>query len=205
MTEKELSALSKCFLFAGANPPESLLELEVSSFKKGETVCDETRECNALGIVLDGQLIAFPCGENKTVLSQFSAGDCFGVASMFGGNRYVSRIVSAKDSKVMFLSEEKIKELIAASSEFAVNYISFLSSRIRLLNQKISLFTSSDSTARVYSYILSNSGDDGRFDGGNMSMLAKSLCIGRTTLYRELNRLCEQNLVKKEKGIYYVL
>ncbi len=205
MTEAEIRLLGQCFLFGEAALPKEVMDLQPVSFKKGDTVCDGTSG-GAMGIVLGGRLVAFPQSGSKAVLSQFSAGDSFGVASMFGGKCYVSHIVSAKDSRVLFLGEDLLKSLFSAYPNIAVNYITFLSSRVRLLNQKISVFASADSTSRVYSHILSHTDEGGRFNGGtNMSMLAKTLGIGRTTLYREIARLCEQKLIKKENGIYYVL
>ncbi len=206
MTEAELLTLKNCFLFGGDTLPQSVVELCPEFYNKGERVCDNKRGCNGMGVVLEGRLVAVPNGETRAVLSQFSSGDCFGVAAMFGGNGYVTKITAARDSKVLFFSEEFLKALFAERPQLAVNYITFLSSRIRLLNQKISLFASADSTARVYSYILSHCDSDGKFDdGGNMSLLAKTLGIGRTTLYREINRLCEQKLINKQNGTYYVL
>ena len=72
-------------------------------------------------------------------------------------------------------------------------FISFLSSRIRFLNEKLSFMMQDSAEARLYAYLHKRGGYEGK-----MTALADALCIGRTTLYRTLENLEQNNLITRK-------
>ena len=206
--DKTLDILRRTFLFVGVEDAldSAVLPAHVS-FKKGDVIYGETDFRRALGILLSGKAKATPLSNDSTVLNVFAPGAVFGAAAVFSdGGEYVSRITAESDCKVLFLDEAALSALFAAYPRAAVNYISFLSQRIRFLNGKLSLFTKNDATGRVYEFLAKNSDESGNVTYmGSMALLARNLSLGRTSLYRALDTLEHQNLIVREDGKIKVL
>ncbi len=151
---------------------------------------------NSLYILLSG------CGAAKSqdgiVLNRFFAGDTVGVASLFGGECPITEIVALAKTEVAAVTESDLKEIFSIYPAAALNYITFLTNKIRFLNSKVHIYTGKDVLSRVYCY-LENCPD---LNNINMSAAAKNLNIGRTSLYRAINELENNGLIiKHPKGI----
>ena len=134
--------LRQHFLFQGAEELLSdALALGAERFSRGETICDPATAERALGIVLEGRAEAVAPTRERAVLAAFGPGDTFGAAALFGGEGYVSRIRAVTGCTVLLLPEALLRQWFARCPRMAVNYIAFLSGRVRFLNGKIAIFT----------------------------------------------------------------
>lgn len=206
--DKTVEILQNVFLFKGIENVLEGAELPAPvCFKKGELIYSETEFRRALGILISGKAKATPAGNSETVLNTFLPGAVFGAAAVFSPEEeYVSRISAASDCKVLFFNEDALSRLFAAYPEAAVNYISFLSRRIRFLNGKLSLFTKNDAEGRVYEFLAKNCDDSGTVTySGSMALLARNLGVGRTSLYRALESLEHKKMIVREDGKIKVL
>ena len=194
--EDARKVLSQTYLFKGVGEAAEKIELgEPVCFAKGETIYSENKFRRCIGVVLSGSAKALSVG-GEGVLSHFSEGGMFGAAAVFGeAEEYISRIVAVKPCTVQFITEEALGKCFKAYPELAVNYITFLSSRIRFLNEKLSIMMREGAEGRLYAFLLKNGGYEGKMTG-----LANSLCMGRTTLYRELANLEQKKLIVREDG-----
>ena len=192
--EKRREILASTYLFKGAE--KSAFDIELSepvTFSKGQTIYSENQFNRSIGIVLSGLAKALPLG-GEGVLSYFTEGNVFGAAAVFSDNKeYISRIEAVKPCKIQFIEEEKLSEIFKRHPQVAVNYISFLSTRIRFLNEKLSIMMRDGAESRLYAFLLKNGGYDGK-----MTALANTLCMGRTTLYRTLENLEQKQLIARE-------
>ena len=114
----------------------------------------------------------------------------------------MSTVVSKTSSEVIFICEEKIREIIISDPAVAIAYIAFLSDRIRFLNGKISTFTAKSADSAVAAALLSEKAD--RFEL-NVSRLSKKLGIGRTSVYRSLEFLKKSGAIEYSEGTVTVL
>ncbi|MBQ2733578.1 MAG: Crp/Fnr family transcriptional regulator [Clostridia bacterium] len=206
--DRTLEILQKTFLFRGIENVLDGAELPTPvSFKKGETIYSEKEFRRALGILLAGKAKATPAGNSATVLNIFLPGAVFGAAAVFSPEEeYVSCISAASDCRVLFFDENELSRLFSAYPQAAVNYISFLSQRIRFLNGKLSLFTKNDAEGRVYEFLAKNCNDSGTVTyTGSMALLARNLGVGRTSLYRALDALEHKKMIVREDGKIKVL
>lgn len=202
MTDKRRK-LEDLFLFDGV--PEALSqvgEAKIEVYDKGGLIYDDTNCPRALGFLLEGRAEAVSPAKETAVLSTFGPGSVFGAAAMFGMEHlYVSRIRAVTPCTVQFLPEELLRQLFLIYPRTAVNYITFLSSRVRLLNGKIAVLEQNDAEGRLYRYLIENCDENGRLPGSlNMTRLAASLNMGRTSLYRALESLKQKNLLVREDG-----
>ncbi len=191
-----INILKKSFLFEGVD--EDVIEAFALSnnivkkiFSNGETVENSSTPC--LSFVGEGIVRVFGQDDGKTVLiNTLREGDAFGVARLFcKDNTSVSHLVSKGTSKVYFIPFENVETLVSQNGRFAVNYISFLSEKIRFLNSKIGQYTAKNGESRLVKYLLSLDEDDEGFVTLNMPMsrLASHLGVSRATLYRSMDEL----------------
>ena len=198
--DDHMTLLHDHFLFQGA---EELLHeaqsLGVSRFSRGDTICDPATAGRALGIVLEGRTEAVAPTREKAVLAVFGPGGTFGAAALFGGDGYVSRIRAVTACAVVLLPEELLRQWFQRCPQMAVNYIGFLSSRVRFLNGKIAIFTQDSAQHRLYRWLRANCDEWGRLpEKLSMTKLAATLSMGRTSLYRAMEELEEAKLIVRD-------
>lgn len=200
--------LAEIFLFDGAAEAAAMAEeTETVTYGRGEIIYDPTDCRRSLGVVLSGRAEAVSAAQEKAVLSAFGPGDVFGAAALFGMEQpYVSRIRAVRECRVRFLPEELLEKIFLACPAAAMNYIVFLSSRIRLLNGKIAVLAQNDTEGRLYRYLAENCGEDGYLLRRiTKTELAAALNMGRTSLYRALDSLEKKNLIVRKDGKLEVL
>lgn len=171
--------------------------LSERSYAKGDIIFDPAHFQRALGVVLSGRVKAFkPKGEQVLPLRVFQEGDVFGAAALFGSEEYVTCLKADTDCRVLFLSQALVADLIGQDGRAAMNYVRFLSDRIRFLNQKIDSFTAGSAENRLARYLLSLSLEEGKgVVPCSLSELAKTLDIGRASLYRALDSLEQSGII----------
>lgn len=196
-TNEQLQRLSACFLFRGVS--ETLLHLLLSEldepqcFHKGETVYRPSAFCHALALVLEGELRAVSDvdGQRRAILNTLSAGDICGAAAVFGeGESFVTEVYATQESAVVFIPQQQLSAWFARYPQLAENYICFLTDRIRFLNRRIMTYTGGQADERLWHFLCERADADGtvRFSG-SLCDLAKALDVGRSSLYRSLDRL----------------
>ena len=192
--------LRQHFLFQGAEELLSdALALGAERFSRGETICDPATAERALGIVLEGRAEAVAPTRERAVLAAFGPGDTFGAAALFGGEGYVSRIRAVTGCTVLLLPEALLRQWFARCPRMAVNYIAFLSGRVRFLNGKIAIFTQDSAQHRLYRWLRANCDETGCLpEKLSMTKLAATLSMGRTSLYRAMEELEEATLIVRD-------
>lgn len=195
-------ALTELFLFRDLPVLQPLLaQAQTASFARREVICRPGQGQPALCALLEGRAQASPDGENA-VLSRFAPGAVFGAASLFGGGDFVSVVTASEPCQVAFLPQELLERIFALCPEAAMRYVAFLSSRVRLLNDKLAVLTQNDTPGRLYRYLSQNGG----YVSGSMTQLAATLNMGRTSLYRALETLEQHKLiVRRDKKHWEVL
>ena len=135
--------LNTLFLF------ENLKESEVKDiisllpkpklFEKGETIYSANQFKKALGFIIKGKASATTDNSDLLFMKTFSKGSIFGAAAIFGNeDTYVSRIIADSKTEVLFIDEDTLKLIFQKYPQTSINYINFLSDKIRFLNKKMS-------------------------------------------------------------------
>ena len=184
-----LTDAEKEIVFSNLDNPETIL--------KG---CELYRN-GALGILLDGNATVKRVnniGDSITIRS-ITNNELFGAASVFGDwEDGMSSVVATTTCKVIYITEDIFCKLINLHPKISLNYIAFLSDRIRFLNKKIDAFTAKTTEEKLYEYLLSQSDSEGfvNFDFG-MAELARRLKVGRTSIYRDVSNLESKGLISR--------
>lgn len=198
------------FLLKGLSETEC--ESIISEFKpekifvKGETIYSPKSFKKAVGYIVSGSAMAITDNQSGVVMKNFSAGMSFGVAALFGGEEmYVSEIIASEDTTVLFIDEDQFVKFFKDYPKTVINYINFLSDKIRYLNRKLKIVSCGSREDTLLKYLTENVNQNGEVTAPeNMSMLAKMLGMGRASLYRCLDSLESQGKIQRNKNIIRV-
>lgn len=176
-------------------------------FKKGTVIYSNEHFPDAIGFVISGKAVAVTNNQSGLYMQTFSKCDCFGAAAIFGnGGDYVSNITAKTDVEIVFVTENELKKLFEEFPVIAVNYITFLTQKIRFLNKKLSLISCSSSEDTLFKYLSSVTDKDGVAKiPKSMTLLAKMLGMGRATLYRALDSLEANGYIIKNNNLIKVI
>ena len=98
-----------------------------------------------------------------------------------------------------------MRKLLSDYPVIAVNYISFLSDRIRFLNRRIDAFSAGSAVQKLYEYLAEmTDGEKSVTLSFGMAELARRLKMGRSSLYRSLEVLQENGLVTRCNNTFTV-
>lgn len=162
-----------------------------------------------LGILIDGCATVKRLNDigDSITIRNISAGEVFGAASMFGDWKDgMSSIISTIKCEVLYINEVEFCKIIKKYPQVSINYIKYLSDRIRFLNRKLDTFSANSTEEKLYEYLLSMSDSNGDvFLNFGMSELARRLNVGRTSIYRDISTLESKKLIKRNGHNFKIL
>ena len=172
----------------------------VRTLNAGEEIYSPQSDSNGLGILLVGSATAYtPHPIKKVMLRDFTAGAVFGIADWYGEEQACfSRIEAQRVSQMLLIKPMAVRRLLAESPAFREHYISFLTGRIRFLNQKIGYLTAGSAEFKLSHYLLSLGECETVELPISMSSLAEMLDLGRASLYRAFDTLTQDGFISKQ-------
>lgn len=172
-----------------------LRSLPVASFATGETI-ERDDHATSLGVVLSGKVAIYGRDSSKRVLlNRLEKGSVFDAATVFFSEKETVSVVVAKTKcRILFIERAVLETIIENDSRVAHDYIIFLSDKICFLNRKIIAFTAKNADAALAGYLLENA-DGEEMPTVNMTRIASTLGIGRTTLYRAVDALVSEGSI----------
>ena len=201
--------LSGTSLFKGTNTASLRACIETGGFIPVEYDADEVilspvESEKKMVVFLSGQADVYSADEHRAmILRTVGRGGVVGVANLFSEESFVSRVIAAKKSSVLEISAEKYGKIIEKDSRAMFNYVSFLSNRICYLNKKIVCLTAGSAERRL-AYFLDSSLSElyANKEENEICVQMNSLCemlnLGRASLYRAADRLCEEGFILRE-------
>ena len=145
-------------------------------------------------------------GDSITIRT-ITSGDVFGAASVFGDWQVgMSSIIANEICDVIYITEENLCKIIEDYPQISLNYITYLSDRIRFLNRKIDAFATKSTEERLYEFLLSQSDNNGNITlGFGISELARRLKVGRTSIYRDIESLESKKLISRNANNFQII
>ena len=199
MKDNELAVLSRSSLFTGI-PASSLTAVlgeagRVERFAEKDEISVAVKGERRLGIVLSGEVAVI--GAGGVPLNRIPQSGTFGAAALFGnGAGAPTRLTAKKPSTVFFLTEREVERL-TDDPVIRRNLLSFLCDRIRFLNRKVATFSAAGAAEKVALYLAEQARDGRVTVEGGLAQLARTLDLGRASLYRALDRLEEEGTIRR--------
>jgi CRP-like cAMP-binding protein len=152
--------------------------------------------------VLSGSIAVTKPNGSRYAMASLGRGSLFGSANLFDNDSDVVTVLTAlTDCRVVFFPRELLETLMREVNDIALNYIRFLTSRVRFLNEKIQGLVSVNAEAALKHYLIHNAETFGDKRivrlRGSISSLAEKLNIGRASLYRAFEALRRSGSITK--------
>lgn len=184
----------------------SKVKYTVKTYEKDAVIAMEDEECNSLGLILDGQVEVqriYLSGKH-IVLKRMTAGEVFGEAIIFSKiNKYPATIISMSKSNVAFIRKEDIIQLCILEESILKNFISLLSDKIFILNNKIKNISFKTVKQKVINYILEQMHEQKSSTivlKANKEQISALIGIPRPSLSRELMKLRDEEIIDFDKN-----
>lgn len=209
MNERWAEAIRNTFLFENVGSHIAVTDeaVEHQAYGPGEDIFPRTRHGRYIGVLLGGRAEVRKGGnENPVIMSVLESGNVFGAAGLYAGQEFfVTDVIAVQKTEALYISRDAIDEWIEQDVQVARNFIHYLSSRIYFLNSRIEGFTSG-SVERTLALYLANMAKQGELLlPYSMSRLADVLHVGRASLYRALDTLAEQGIIRRDGKAIRVL
>lgn len=203
--ENHIKFLSNTFLFRTLPKSTSFalidgLDYTTAFFQKDEVVYSPEGYKRMLGFVVSGgcSVYKYHSSEHDLLMNTLKPGDSFGVLAVFSSeDEYPTVIKATKKTEILFIDAAECKELVSKNSDIAMSVISFLAGKVAFLNTKISTLSGKNITEKLAIYLLceayKSNADAIPF---NIQKASSALSVSRQTVYRGIEALEAENLIK---------
>ncbi len=202
-----LDLLRSLKLFEGVD--ESILssslsqgDFEAWEYSVEEAIFSPSDKRKKAVIFLSGVAEVYSADEGRSLLLRtFTRGNVVGISNLFSDDDFSSRVIAAKRCEVLEISPEGFGRILEGDKRAMYNFLAFLSGKIRYLNRKIVTLTAGSAERRL-AYFLDTSIPDGKTNQAEITVQMNSLCemlnLGRASLYRAADKLCEEGFIARE-------
>ena len=170
------------------------------SYCKGKTVYNQHDPCDTLDIVLSGSLIAYSLSQSgsSTTMFEFRKNSILGVNLLLGeSNAYPLNIYCLTDCEMVHVAREAVLELLH-DYNFVMRYIRSLSKNSQGMNQKIKMLTQKTLRENIMEYLKKQSVVQNSLTiilPISKKQLADYMGVQRPSLFRELKKLSDENII----------
>ncbi len=204
LTQEEIVVLRKTFLFHRLTPAAYMKLSEQNlhgafrtEIRTGARLEYPSEDRNDLGVVIAGELqeLREPTFPNRTL----GEGNVIGVMDLFSKERGPrDEIVAKTRSRVVFFTAQQIRELFDAYPGMMMRYINFLTARTQELRWEYLMAATPSALDRVRKYCAAQMEEESQLVvlPRSMSALAGRLHMSRSTLYRCLDQLEQQGVLR---------
>lgn len=204
----EVNSVLECFLWKDL--PEDVKASLTQKLPDCEQIPKDAElyRNGSLGYLMEGRgkILRLSHGGQRTTVRSITAGEIFGAAGVFGSWQGRSSIIASSPCLVRYVSEEQLREMMNIYPQIAINYISYLSDRIRFLNCRMDTFSAGSTEHKLYEFLRLQAKGDGTVElNFGMAELARRLKMSRSSLYRSLEVLEQNGFITREKNQFTVL
>jgi len=209
MNESDLLLLAETALFRGADPkelPELIRRAEgyAFDFSGNEEISLAQNGKYRIGILLSGSLLVYSAANRSVILNRLTQGSLFGVSALYGEKGADTVLRGNGKGRILFFHIEKLEPLWE-NKTLRTNLIAFLADRIRFLNRKIAALTAPDTEGKLLRYLSQEQDANGKvLLTRSLSELAKSLNMGRASLYRALEKMEQEGILMRNGNTLFL-
>lgn len=186
-------------------------DYKIISYDKGDVIALEDSKCSSVGIVLSGNIEIQRIYESgrSLIVQRFIEGNTFGEAIVFSQkNTYPATILASVKCKIMFIKNEAIIELCASEKVFLENFMSLLSEKIFMFNNRVKTISFCSIRQKLSNFILEQVAIQKCSIVKltiNKKELAEYLGVQRPSLSRELINMQDDGIIECNKNEIKIL
>ncbi len=207
---KYLNIIKVCELFSGMEENEIVRFLKCSKAKvvkydKSEIICLAGNSANSAGVVLSGRIYLESNDflGNKSIVSEFTAGRCFGENYAFAPtNELPFNIVAKEKSEILFFDIHRLinpcEKNCSCHIKLTKNLLSSLAEKHCEMNEKITHLTKRSTREKLTSYLSEQSKKQKSATVTipfNRQELADYLSVERSAMSKELSRMKNDGII----------
>jgi CRP-like cAMP-binding protein len=169
---------------------------------RGESVFYEGDEGNGFYIVIEGKVKIFKMSlqGKEQILHIFGEGEPFGEVPVFHGQPFPATAEALIATRVLFFPRREFVRIVTQSPSIALNMLAMLSMRLRRFTSQIESLSLKEVPARLASYLLYLSEEQGGADSVELEIskgqLASLLGTIPETLSRIFAKMSEEGLIE---------
>lgn len=176
-------------------------DIEIWEYDAGDVIFSPSDKRKKATVFLSGSAEVYSADEGRSLLLRsFSRGNVAGVSNLFSPDDFSSRVIAVKKCEVLEFSPEGFGKIIESDKRAMYNFVAFLSGKIRYLNRKIVTLTAGSAERRL-AYFLDTSVPENATATPEITVQMNSLCemlnLGRASLYRAADKLCEEGFIAR--------
>lgn len=205
-----------CALFCGLSEKEISLIIKkagayTKEFLKNERIINAGDFTENIGVLLSGSLyiLTEDYWGNVNIINEISPGDMFMESFCLSGTPCDVNVLCKTQCTVLFLScRHLLSENDPASVRALKNLLSCVAKKNAFLNSKLRLCTLKTTRQKLLSYLSSEkrkAGSQAFKIPFNLSRLSEYLCVERSAMSTELNRLKKEGYLDYEKNVFTLI
>lgn len=171
-------------------------ELEIHTYKSGQTLFFEGDKCEKVGIVKDGlvSIKSFFSNGKEVTYNRLEKGMMFGNNLIFSSSPfYRGDVICIEDSIIAFATKDQMLKILKENDEFLEAFLAKQADFSKQLNLQIKLLSISSAKDRVLYYLTFNKGF---LRYKSITELASTLFLARETLSRTLTNLVDEGSIQ---------
>lgn len=174
---------------------------KVQNYEKNSVIYLQNQICNTIDILLDGEVAIQKIDENGDILTiaTFDSGDIMGGSLAFSkNNQYPMTVIATSKSTLLHIKKELILDLCQNNRKFLTKFLESLSDKALILTNKIrfiSMKSIRDKIIEFLTYEYHIQGSTTIKLNISKKELAERFGVQRPSLFRELRKMKEENLI----------
>ena len=177
------------------------VDASVCVFAKDSVIFSPESYQRKVGFVISGECSVERerADNDRITLNTLGKYSSFGIMSVLSGkDEYPTVIRAVRTSEILFIDGDDMLSIIKKYPTVAMNVMRFLADRVSFLNEKINTLSEKSTLSRLANHLLKQYRALGEVLTVSKSKLATQIDVGRASLYRDLDTLCEMKLIEVE-------
>lgn len=173
----------------------------------GDVIFHQGQKADAIYQVVSGEVhLIRENSEGQTVLLFRAWDQDFFAEASLGAERYHCMAIANKPSQVRLYSAQQIQQTLCSDSQFALQWIEFLSIQLRRQRSMVERLNMKSAADRLVHYLQTEGDTEGEIEiRGTLGQLAQQLGLSPESFYRTLSKMKKESKIEQKGPLLRLL